>query len=285
MRNLLNFLLRYNYLVLFVFLQVICLVLLARFNNYQASVFFTSANRVAGVTYALTSEVTQYFGLDALNQSLTARNTLLELENDRLRKLLHQQNLDTTAYRRLESSQLSDYRLIPARVVNNSVTHADNYITINKGSSDGVKREMGVISGTGVIGIVYLCSAHYSIVLPILNSRSSVSSKISRTQYFGALKWDGGSPRYAYINDLPRHASFTLGDTIVTSGHSDIFPEGIPVGTIDDMKDSRDGLSFMLKVRLFADFSRLDDVAVIQLLHPREQQALEDSLQTLTNSR
>lgn len=285
MRNLLNFLLKYNHFVLFVLLQGICLVLLVRFNNYQASIFFTSANRVTGTVYELTSQVTQYFGLTQANKALTARNTLLELEIDRLKKALKGYQTDSTDYRRLEQSVLSNFKLIPAQVVNNSVTHADNFITINKGKADGLQSEMGVISGTGVIGIIYMTSNHYSIVLPLLNSKSSVSCKISRTKYFGALKWDGDSPQYAYINDLPRHAEFTLGDTIVTSGHSEVFPEGIPVGTIDDMSDSNDGLAFKLKVRLFADFARLDDVAVIQRLRADEQKQLEDSLTLLLNNR
>lgn len=281
MRNLLNFLLKYNYLVLFVLLQVICLVLLAHFNNYQASVFFTSANRISGSVYEVASQVTQYFGLEAKNKALTARNTLLELEIDRLRKSLKTYTKDSTGYREMERTVLSDYQLIEGNVVNNEVTHADNYVTINRGKADGVKEEMGVITGTGVVGIVYLTSEHYAIVLPVLNSKSSISCKINRTKYFGALKWDGVSPQFAYIKDLPRHAEFSLGDTIVTSGHSEVFPEGIPVGTVDDMTDSKDGLSYMLKVKLFADFARLDDIAVIKRMRMAEQTQLEDSLQTI----
>ena len=118
----------------------------------------------------------------------------------------------------------------PAQVVNNSLTHVDNYITINKGSADSICAEMGVVSGNGIVGIVYQTSAHYAIVLPVLNSKSSISCKIRRTDYFGSLKWSGGSSLYAWLRDIPRHSEFSLGDTVVTSGHSAVFPEGIPVG-------------------------------------------------------
>lgn len=280
MRNLLNFLLKYNYWLLFILLEVISFTLLFRFNNYQGSVFFTSANYVSGVICDAVSNVTSYFGLRQVNRDLVQQNVRLELEVERLNEALKSFVQDTTEISRIKQEALKNFFIYPARVVNNSLTHADNYITIDKGSADNVMPEMGVISGNGVVGIVYQTSAHYSIVLPVLNSRSSISCKIHRTDYFGTLKWEGGSSLYAWVKDVPWHSEFTLGDTVVTSGHSSVFPEGIPVGIVDDMGDSNDGLSYLLKVRLSTDFARLSDVCVIGFRGQNEQAELEDSVLT-----
>lgn len=252
MRNLLNFLLKYNHWFLFVLLEVISLTLLFRFNNYQGSAFFTSANYLAGIVYEASSQVTRYFGLTEVNKDLTARNVELEIEVERLSQALEQYTQDTTGVANLRKEALKDYVLYDARVVNNSITHPNNFITIDKGEADGIRPEMGVVCGNGVVGIVYLTGKHHAIVLPVLNSKSSISCKIKRTSYFGFLKWEGGSSQYAYVKDMPRHSEFSLGDTIVTSGHSAVFPAGIPVGTVDDMEDSHDGLSYLLKVKLLS---------------------------------
>lgn len=278
MRNLLNFLMKYNYWLLFILLEAISLIMLFRFNNYQGSVFFTSANRLSGTIYRGVSEVTSYFGLHTLNRNLVRRNVELELQVERLSEALEQVGRDSADLVRMRTDALHDFQLYPARVVNNSITQTDNYITINRGRADGIVPEMGVISGTGVVGIVYLTSSRFALVLPVLNTKSNISCKINRTDYFGTLQWEGGSPQYAWVKDMPRHSEFSLGDTIVTSGYSAVFPEGIPVGVVDDMEDSHDGLSYRLKVRLFTDFARLNDVMVIQALGRKEQATLEDNI-------
>lgn len=275
MRNLLDFLLKYNYCLLFVLLEAICFVLLFRFNSYQGSVFFTSANRVIGGVYDLSSEITRYMGLGEVNRQLTRRNVELELEVERLRHAVSAYTQDSMQVERMLEDAKKEYDIYAARVVNNSVTHTDNYITIDQGEDDGIRPEMGVVCGNGVVGIVYMTGSHHAIVLPVLNSKSSISCKIKRTEYFGFLKWEGGSSQYAYVKDMPRHSEFTLGDTIVTSGHSAVFPPGIPVGTVDDMVDSHDGLSYLLRVKLFTDFARLTDVQVIAPVGNEEQMALE----------
>ena len=178
----------------------------------------------------------------------------------------------------MKSDALKGYDIYRADVINNSLTHVDNYITIDKGENDGIRPEMGVINGNGVVGIVYQTSANYSVVIPILNSKSSISCKIKRSDYFGFLKWDGGSSEYATVKDMPRHSLFSLGDTIVTSGHSAVFPGGIPIGTVEDMSDSHDGLSYLLKVKLFTDFGRLNDVRVIAQKGQEEQIELEQKV-------
>ena len=232
MKNLLNFFLKYNYWFLFVLLEIISFALLFRFNSYQGSAFFTSANFVSGAMYDAANNVTGYFHLKTINDELVQKNVELELQLESIRKALIEATEDSSGVEQLKQEALAGYDIFKASVINNSVTHADNYITLDKGEADGIRGEMGVVNGSGVVGIVYLTSPHYSIVIPVLNSKSSISCKIKRSDYFGFLKWDGGSSEFAFIKDMPRHSLFSLGDTIVTSGHSAVFPSGIPVGTV-----------------------------------------------------
>ena len=278
MRNLLNFFLKYNYWFLFILLEVISFALLFRFNNYQGSAFFTSSNQVAGMVYEAANNVTGYFHLKSINDDLVQKNVELELQMERLRSALMELTADSTGLEKMKSDALKGYDIYRADVINNSLTHVDNYITIDKGENDGIRPEMGVINGNGVVGIVYQTSANYSVVIPILNSKSSISCKIKRSDYFGFLKWDGGSSEYATVKDMPRHSLFSLGDTIVTSGHSAVFPGGIPIGTVEDISDSHDGLSYLLKVKLFTDFGRLNDVRVIAQKGQEEQIELEQKV-------
>lgn len=278
MRNLLNFFLKYNYWFLFILLEVISFALLFRFNNYQGSAFFTSSNQMAGMVYEAANNVTGYFHLKSINDDLVQKNVELELQMERLRSALMELTSDSTGLERMKSDALKGYDIYRANVINNSLTHVDNYITLDKGENDGIRSEMGVINGSGVVGIVYHTSSNYSVVIPILNSKSSISCKIKRSDYFGFLKWDGGSSEYAIVKDMPRHSLFSLGDTIVTSGHSAVFPGGIPIGTVEDMSDSHDGLSYLLKVKLFTDFGRLNDVRVIAQKGQEEQLELEQKV-------
>ena len=275
MRNLLNFFLKYNYWFLFILLEVISFALLFRFNNYQGSAFFTSSNQLAGMVYEAANNVTGYFHLKSINDDLVQKNVELELQMEHLRSALMELTADSAGLEKMKSDALKGYDIYRADVINNSLTHVDNYITIDKGENDGIRPEMGVINGNGVVGIVYQTSANYSVVIPILNSKSSISCKIKRSDYFGFLKWDGGASEYATVKDMPRHSLLSLGDTIVTSGHSAVFPGGIPIGTVEDMSDSHDGLSYLLKVKLFTDFGRLNDVRVIAQKGQEEQIELE----------
>lgn len=278
MRNLLNFFLKYNHWFLFLLLEIISFALLFRFNNYQAGAFFTSSNRLVGAVYELANDVTGYFHLKTINDELVERNVQLEMQLDILSEALEEMSVDSTGLEQLKKEALQGCRLYKAKVIKNSLTHADNYITIDKGEADGIRSEMGVVDGNGVVGIVYLTSSHYSVVIPVLNSKSSISCKIKNSDYFGFLKWDGGSSEYAMVRDMPRHSLFSLGDTVVTSGHSAVFPAGIPVGTVEDMEDSHDGLSYLLRVKLFADFGRLDAVRVIYREGQEERLELEGKI-------
>ena len=276
MRNLINFLLKYNYWFLFVILEVASFVLLFRFNNYQQSVYFTSANTVVGAVYEVSGGISSYFHLKSVNEDLLDRNMLLEEQINNLEKALKERQLDSIAVNSIRKMPQKDYQLFKARVIKNSLNLADNYITLDKGSSSGIHSEMGVVDGNGIVGIVYETSPSYSVVISVLNSKSNISCKIVGSDYFGYLKWEHGDSRYAYLKDLPRHAEFNLGDTVVTSGFSTVFPEGIMVGTVDDMSVSHDGLSYLLKIKLATDFGKLSDVRVIARNGQQEQKELEN---------
>jgi rod shape-determining protein MreC len=262
MRNLIEFLSRYNHWFLFVLLEVASLVLLFRFNNYHGSVWFTSANAVSGKVLEAHSEMESYMNLAEVNEALTQRNVYLEHRLAQLEERLAVKMSTDSLAGKLQNDSVH-YRLIPAKIVNNSIDKTENFITLDKGSADGVKKDMGVVSGTGVVGIVYLVSKHYSVVISVLNAKSNISCAIADRCYFGYLHWTGGASDIAYVDDIPRHAHFKKGDNIVTSGYSSVFPAGIAVGKISKVYNSPDGLSYRLQVKLSTDFSTLRDVCVI----------------------
>jgi rod shape-determining protein MreC len=275
MRNLIEFLTKYNHWFVFVVLEVLSFILLFQYNSYQGSVWFSSANVVTGKVYELNAEVGHFFGLIKVNQELTLRNLYLERQVDMLAEQLKKTTGDSSALHNNQMQMLSEYKLIPAKVVDNSLDKKNNLITIDKGSADGVHKDMGVACGNGVVGIVYLVSSHYSIVIPVLNSQSNISCCIQKRGYFGYLHWAGGSPRYAYVDDVPRHAHFRLYDKVVTSGYSSVFPPGLLVGKILHVYNSDDGLTYRLMVELSTDFGNLRDVCVI------DDKVMEERLQLM----
>ena len=263
MRNLLDFLSKYYHWLLFAVLEVFSFVLLFQFNSYQGSVWFSSANTLVGKLYELDAYVESYFSLTKINKNLTLRNFYLERQVNQLSRLYADLTRDTTILERNELEFLSRYKLIPAKVVSNSVDRNDNLMTIDRGRKDGVDIDMGVACGNGVVGVVYLVSDHYSIVMPVLNYHSRISCAIRHRGYFGYLKWQGGDANIAYVEDVPRHAKFKRGDWVETSGYSTIYPPGVLVGKIIEVYNSRDGLSYKLKVQLSTDFGNVRDVFVI----------------------
>ena len=284
MRNLLDFLVKYNYWFLFLFLEAVSFVLLFQFNSYQWSVWFSSANAVTGKLYETSSEIESYFQLSKINSELTQRNLYLEQRLHKLEKQIGDSAADSTMEKSLLVKSLQPYRLIPAKVISMTAGRLDNLITINKGEVDGIKKDMGVVCGTGVVGIVYLTSKHYSIVIPILNSQSNISCVIQGRGYFGYLHWTGGDVSQAYVDDVPRHAHFRLYDNVVTSGYSSVFPAGIIVGKILHVYNSADQMSYRLRVKLSTDFGKLRDVCVVDNSALSEQidilRAAQDSIRT-----
>lgn len=263
MRNLLAFLAKYNHWFVFILLEVICFVLLFRFNNFQGSVYFSSANAVAGKVYEYNSSVTTFFNMSQSNKKLSERNLILEQQIRALTQYIATHHGDSLAMEQCQKQALAGFKLIPAKVIQSTINREDNLITIDKGKADGIHEDMGVACGTGVVGVVYMASDHYSIVLPVINVNSNISVMIRKRGYFGFLHWKGTPSDIAYVDDVPRHARFALGDYVVTNGYSSIFPPGIMVGKILHVFNSSDGLSYRVQLRLSTDFSKLRHVCVI----------------------
>ena len=263
MRNLLEFLSKYYHWLLFLVLEVVSIVLLFQYNSYQGSVWFSTSNALVGKVYEVDAAIESFFSLTKVNENLTRRNFYLERQVNQLRRLYADITRDTTVVERAELEFLSRYELISAKVVSNSIDRTDNLMTIDRGRKDGVEVDMGVACGNGVVGVVYLVSDHYSVVMPVLNYHSRISCSIRHRGYFGYLKWSGGDASIAYVEDVPRHAKFKRGDWVETSGYSSIFPPGVLVGKIVEVYNSRDGLSYKLKVQLTTDFGNVRDVCVI----------------------
>lgn len=263
MRNLLAFLVKYYHWFVFVCLEIIGMTLLFQYNSYHASVWFSSANAVAGKVYEWDAAVRSYLSMGQVNRQLTTRIFYLERQTQQLREAYERLTGDTTLQEREGWNFIRQYHLIPTKVISNSVSHPNNLMTIDKGRLDGVKKNMGVVCGTGIVGVVYMVSDHYSVVIPALNRHSQISCSIRNRGYFGYLKWTGGDASIAYVEDIPRHAYFKRGEWVETNGYSSIFPKGVLVGKIVEVYNSKDGLSYRLKVQLSTDFAHLSEVCVI----------------------
>lgn len=283
MKNLLEFLRRYHHWFLFVLLEALSLMLLFQYNSYQGSVWFSSANTVMGHVYEWTSAVESFFKLGKANEEMMLRNYYLERQVTQLRRLYGDATRHADPKEQRELDYLGKYRLVPAKVVSSELHRNNNLMTINRGRADGIEPGMGVACGQGIVGVTYLVSDHYTVLIPVLNSSSSrISCAIRGHQYFGVLRWYGGDTGHAFVEDIPRHARFKRGDWVETNGYSSIFPAGVLVGKIVEVYNSRDGLSYKLKVRLSTDFGNLRDVVVITdksiAERVRLMQAARDSL-------
>ncbi len=249
--------------VAFVLLEVVSVWMTLRLNAYQNSVWTGRMTEASGMAAVAWGEVGRYVSLGEENRRLTHSNIILERSNRALReevaRLRH-----VPSYTELRLGEATDsLRLIEARVCGNSVRQADNLMLINRGWADGVRREQGVLSGTGVVGIVSGVGRHYSTVIPILNSHSSISCRLRGKGYFGYLHWEGGNPLVAILDDVPHHAVVRVGDAVETSGFSNIFPEGIFVGRVVGIANSADGQALRLRVQLSTDLSKVGEVMVV----------------------
>ena len=273
MRNLLNFIIRYSKWFVFALYVMISLVLLVTNNSYRQSVYLTSANAVTGGIYGTWSNVTGYFHLKGINESLQTRNAALQNEVLNLRHELsemHAMAIDTL----MPKMYADRFGYVSAAVINNNTHHPRNYFTINRGALDGVQPGMGVVDQNGVAGIVNVVGDHMSRVISLLNETQHFSVKLKDTPYIGTLTWRGNDAMIAYVEEMPRHTEFNPGDTIVTSGYSTTFPEGIPVGVILNRVRSRDDSFFTFKVKLTTDFKSLSAVRVIKDIYKQEIDSL-----------
>ena len=264
MKDLLDFFRHYSkWFVLLLYVAVSC-VLLSRSDPYRHHLWLTSASAVAGGIYDAGNNVSSYFALRETNDDLNRRNAILEAEVVNLREQIADLRLLTFTDTMEAAAGVPHFEFTVANVINNSIHHPFNYLTIDRGRLDGIAPEMGVIDHSGVVGAVSTVSDHYARVISLLNPNFKLSCKIKGSEHFGSLVWDGDDPSVALLEELPRHTVFTAGDTVVTSGYSAIFPAGLPVGEIiDDHKQHKENF-FTLRVKLFADFTRLSNVQVVR---------------------
>ena len=263
MNNLLYFFIKARPWILFTVYAVTGCILLFNSNPYQHSVYLTSANSISTGVYNAATGVTSYFNLRNINEDLQRRNSDLELELLALKQQMLQFHDMEYAQTHPVDSALQRYNFILAHVINNSVHRPHNYITIQKGALDGIKPDMGVVDQNGVVGKVNVVGPHSARIISLLNNNLRLSCKVKSSNTVGSLVWDGDDYRVALLEEIPRHATFNKGDTIITSGYSTSFPEGIPVGVILGEKKGHDDNFHTLMVKLFTDFSKLSTVRII----------------------
>lgn len=265
MRNLLNFIIRYSTWFVFAFYVLLSCILLFSNPGYRQAVYLTSANAVSSTFYSGVSSVTGYFGLRKINEGLQQSNAQLENEVLNLRnRIAELQTLIVDSGARTSIEGITRFDYVPATVINNSTRHPRNFFTINKGAIDGVEPGMGVVDHNGVVGIVNVTGRNTARVISLLNETQHFSVRLKGTPYVGSLSWKGGDPGIAYVEEVPRHVKFRTGDSIITSGYSTTFPEGILVGRIMNRVKGGDDNFYILKIRLSSDFSTLGRVRVIK---------------------
>ncbi len=255
MQRIIDFILRNKNTLLFALLFIISLFLTIQNNDFHRSRYFNSANWLTGSIYNTSTSVKQYFSLKE------GYEKLLE-ENRRLRARLY--NTPVVDSLLLDTTQL-DYVVLSGRVIKNSYVEGNNYITVNRGSRDSVMQDMGVMTSLGILGIVEKSSANFASVQSVLNSKSNINAKILHTDYFGSLTWNQKDFRIVQLEDIPRldPAPMKVGDTIVTGAMSSIFPENIPIGTIERIGLNEAGSLYDIDVRLFNDMTNLREVYII----------------------
>lgn len=217
-------------------------------HSYHKSKFVSSANSVAGNLYLMSNDIHTYFGLKRQNE-------ILSDENRFLKELLFNQNDKNPELR--DSLLNKNYTILSAKIINNTYHNKDNYLTINAGKKEGLEKEMGVITSDGILGIVDEVSMHFSTVFSILNSKSRINARLKKSHHFGSLVWDQKNPNIVQLIDVPRIAPISKGDTIVTGGKSSIFPDGIPIGIVQDFEVNNISNYYSINILLFNDMTNL----------------------------
>jgi rod shape-determining protein MreC len=269
MQQIVNFVLKNSNRLLFLLLLVISLSLTIQSHSYHKSKIISSANFFTGGIYEKVNNIDEYF-------SLRAQNDELALENARLKSLLFNQK-DTTKLPEIDTIKgVKKTDIIVSKVIRNSYSAFENYLTINSGSSSGIKPNMGVINSAGIIGIVDNTSKDYATIISILNVKSQINAKIKKSNHFGSLVWNAKSTGFVQLIDVPRLAGVRKGDTIVTGGQSIIFPENIGIGTIDKVYIDNVTNYYTLDIKLFNDMTNLGHVYIIKNKDAEEISNLEN---------
>jgi rod shape-determining protein MreC len=272
--SLFKFLYEYRLFFLFVLLELICFWLVVNKNLKQNTAFLNSSNEFTAKLMSVSDAVTGYFGLVQENEKLAKENAKLNSLLVKSEQTIQKMAMDSLHIPVMENQ----YSFIVAKVINNSVARPNNYITLNKGLSDGIKPGMGIISPQGVVGRVMVCSQHFSTATSLLHSKMLISAEISRINASGSLKWQGTNPDQANLEYVARHLKPKKGDTIRTSEYSNILPEGIHVGIIRSISLKTDATFYNIVVDLATDFSTLNYVYVID----NKLKAEKDTLQFQT---
>lgn len=259
MRNLANFIWKNNYFFLFGILQIFALWLVVENSIFQRSAVISSSNSVSGSFLSVYNGVEQYFYLRHQNNELLLQNSKLLSENKNAYIITNR-----TEFLSNDSLYRHQFTYFDAKVISNSVNKQNNYLILNKGSKMGIEKEMAVISPSGIVGIVKDVSPNFCSVISLLHQDTRVNAKIKRTGFVGTVLWDGNDYRYAKLIDIPYHLNVRYGDTVITSGYSTIFPEGIMVGTVAVVKPNKNDNFYNITVKLFNDFNRIDNVFIIK---------------------
>ncbi|MCX7986098.1 MAG: rod shape-determining protein MreC [Bacteroidales bacterium] len=270
MRNILQFLIKYQFLLLFLLLETIAISLVIRYNYYHQLSYLNFAQKWHASVSLKKERIKQYLKLKTVNERLVAENESLRNELAFYKKAFNKQS----EQRNIDSTNL---RFLVAKVINSSVHLPYNYLTLDKGTEEGVQPNMAVICDQGIVGVVIAVSKHFSVVMPVLNKKFRVSAKFKKNNYFGSFEWSGNNYRIGVLNDIPLHVPVAKGDTIITSGYSNIFPEGIMIGVVEDFSVSM-GTFYSINVRLTTDFKNLYYVYLITDNSLNERTTLENSV-------
>lgn len=280
MRNLINFLLKNSSWFVFIFLEIICFYFIFSSNSFQKSVYFNSSNEITGRVHAISGGILSYFGLRTENEELLKKNGELQSQVKRLQDYLYsieKDSLKTTAFLNDSLGNKNSQEYITARVESNSISQVYNFIIVNKGKNSGVKNDMGAISPQGIVGVVRDVTDNYAVIQSMLNPNSRFSCKILSSNTAGTLIWEADDPRYVSLTEYPKYEKVEKGDTIVTSGFSDIFPEGVFVGIVEDFKSETNDNFYTIKVKLSTDFGALKNVQLISI-KDEERKELEEKI-------
>ena len=269
MENLIKFLSKYHLVFLFFFLEIISTFIIIQNNRYHKAGFINSANFLSGTIYSANKNITEYINLKEENAKLAEENAKLKNQIKTVETIiipsLYSDSLvtdslvtDTTII-----DSINNYKYLPALSISNSINKRYNYIYIDKGRKDGFHKNMGVVETNGVVGVIVNTSKYYSVVMPLVNEKSKLSVKIKNQGYFGTLEWKKGNVMYANIKEIPKHVILSKGDTIVTSGYSQIFPKDLLIGYVEDSKQEKGSSFLKIKIKLSVDFSRINYIYTI----------------------
>ncbi len=272
MKRIFLFIWKNYFFFLFVILEFLAFTLMFQSNHFHRAKFVSSSNAMAASITGTVNNITDYFRLKKINKELAK-----EIAELRSRDYDSFKKLDKLFYEINDTLYRQKYSFVSAKVINNSVNRRNNYLTLNKGALHGIKPEMGVITNNGIVGIVKNVSNNYSSVISILHKDTKISVKIKKNGYVGSLAWDGMDYRTGTLQDIPSHVELSEGDTIITSGYSAIFPEGIMVGKIVDYVLSEGDSFFTIEVKFTEDYKNLSYVYVVRNLLKYEQKELEET--------